>query len=456
MSISDPNAEYAFNELEDLQSSAFRADFYEMTMASAALQAGTADQRTTFELFARKLPTGRRYGVVAGVDRALDAVENFRFGEYQLNYLAEQPAISDELIDRLADFRFTGTLTGYEEGSLYFPYSPILRVEGSFLECVLLETVLLSIYNHDSAIAGAASRMVQAAAGKFPLIEMGSRRTHEDSAVAVARAAYIAGFAATSNIEAAYRYEIPLTGTAAHAFTLSFEDERDAFRAQVNSLGAGTTLLVDTYDIEQGIRNAVEVAGTELGAIRIDSGDLHEETVKARQLLDSLGAISTRIILSSDIDEYSLSNMVERGTPVDGAGAGTRVATGSGHPTCGMVYKLVEREAADGTMVPVAKRAAGKKSLGSRKTVRRFFDQDGKLVDEILFDRATGEPELIPGFAQSRMADPQRLLYSDGTAQPSGLDRSRERLAHQLEMLPKETLSVVAGDSYLEAHGYGA
>lgn len=458
MSNFDMDQEQAMAELTDNQSTAFKTDWYEVSMSEAALQAGTADQRTTFELFARKLPTGRRYGVVAGVDRALDAVENFHFGEYQLNYLSQNPAISDELIDRLADFRFTGTLTGYEEGSLYFPYSPILRVEGSFLECVLLETVLLSIYNHDSAIAGAASRMVQAAAGKFPLIEMGSRRTHESSAVAVARAAYIAGFAATSNIEAAYRYEIPVTGTAAHAFTLSFEDERDAFQAQVNSLGAGTTLLVDTYDIEQGIRNAVEVAGTELGAIRIDSGDLHEETVKARQLLDSLGATSTRIILSSDIDEYSLSNMVERGTPVDGAGAGTRVATGSGHPTCGMVYKLVEREAADGTMVPVAKRAAGKKSLGSRKTVRRFFDQEGKLVDEILFDRATGEPELIEGFAQSRMADPQRVLYygEDALSFPSGLERSRETLQRQIEMLPAEALSVVAGESYLEAHGYGA
>lgn len=437
-------------------STALKTDAYETTMADAALQAGTADKRATFELFGRRLPSGRRYGVVAGVDRALDAVENFRFEDQQLEYIASLGLISNPMIERLADFRFTGKLTGYAEGSLYFPYSPILRVEGTFLECVLLETVLLSIYNHDSAIASAASRMVQATAGKFPLIEMGSRRTHDESAVAVARAAYIAGFAKTSNMEAGYRYGIPITGTSAHAFSLSFEDEKDAFRAQVNALGVGTTLLVDTYDIQQGIRNAVEVAGTGLGAIRIDSGDLHEETVKARQLLDSLGATETRIILSSDIDEYSLANMVERGTPVDGAGAGTRVATGSGHPTCGMVYKLVEREAADGTMVPVAKRASGKKSLGSRKTVRRVFE-DGVLTEEILFNRTDGDPDPLFDGRNVAIEDPQILLYdgAEGFTHRESFGTMQERLQRQLARLPKDALSTVAGDSAIEAVGYG-
>lgn len=437
------------------RSTATLVDFYELTMASAALQAGTADRLTTFELFARRLPSGRRYGVVAGVDRALDAVENFRFTEEQLSYISEQGVVSDELIDRLSNFSFTGKLTGYAEGSLYFPYSPILRVEGTFLECVLLETVLLSIYNHDSAIASAASRMVQATQHKFPLIEMGSRRTHEESAISVARSAYIAGFAKTSNVEAGYRYGIPITGTSAHAFSLSFEDEKDAFRAQVDALGSGTTLLVDTYDIPQGIRNAVEVAGTELGAIRIDSGDLHEETVKARELLDSLGATSTKIILSSDIDEYSLENMVERGTPVDGAGAGTRVATGSGHPTCGMVYKLVEREAEDGTMVPVAKRASGKKSLGSRKTVRRIFE-GGRLTQEVLFSRTDGTPELTPEFKDAAMSDPQVLLYDGaaGFSKRESFEVIQARLQQQLAQLPEGALTTVAGDPVFDAAGY--
>jgi len=445
--------EFDFNS--EPHSPALKLDFYELTMAAAALKAGTAHKRATFELFARKLPTGRRYGVVAGVQRAIEAVQDFIFTEEQLDYLSTKPGITEELIDELATFSFEGRLTGYPEGSLYFPYSPILRVEGTFLECVLLETVLLSIYNHDSAIASAASRMVQATHGKFGLIEMGSRRTHEESAIAVARAAYIAGFQATSNAEAGMRYDLPITGTAAHAFTLSFEDEREAFRAQIDALGVSTTLLVDTYDIQQGIRNAIEVAGPKLGGIRIDSGDLHEETVKARQLLDSLGATETKIILSSDIDEYSLSEMVERGTPVDGAGAGTRVATGSGHPTCGMVYKLVEREAEDGSMVPVAKRAAGKKSLGGLKTPMRTYDADGHYNREILFTAANGDPRTIATLKEE-ILEPQQieLLTPEGSDYDGSLRAAQARLREELTCLPEEALSVIAGDPFLEAQPY--
>lgn len=439
-------------------SPALKLDFYELTMAAAALKAGTAHKRATFELFARKLPTGRRYGVVAGVQRAIEAVQDFVFTEEQLDFLSTKPGITEELLDELATFSFEGKLTGYPEGSLYFPYSPILRVEGTFLECVLLETVLLSIYNHDSAIASAASRMVQATRGKFGLIEMGSRRTHEESAVAVARAAYIAGFQATSNAEAGLNYDIPITGTAAHAFTLSFADEREAFRAQIDALGVDTTLLVDTYDIQQGIRNAIEVAGPKLGGIRIDSGDLHEETVKARELLDSLGATKTKIILSSDIDEYSLSEMVERGTPVDGAGAGTRVATGSGHPTCGMVYKLVEREAEDGSMVPVAKRAAGKKSLGGLKTPVRTIDSEGNYGREILFSRADGDILALDEFREAALAFQQVSLFdpADSDVYDGSLEAAQDRLRSELTRIPDEALSVIAGDPYLEAQPYEA
>jgi nicotinate phosphoribosyltransferase len=181
-------------------------------------------------------------------------------------------------------------------------------------------------------------------------------------------------------MEAGLRYGVPTTGTSAHAFTLAFADEKDAFRAQVNALGKDTTLLVDTYDIPQGIRNAVEIAGTELGGIRIDSGDLHEETVNARKLLDELGAHKTKIVLSSDIDEYTISELLERGTPVDGVGAGTRVVTGSGHPTASMVFKLVEREDENGNMIPVAKKATGKGSLGGRKFAYRGYNTAGTVI----------------------------------------------------------------------------
>ncbi len=246
-------------------------DKYELTMLAAALRDGTANRRTTFELFARRLPDGRRYGVVAGTGRLLEALPQFRFDDDACVLLAQ--FLDPDTLGYLRDFRFGGDIDGYAEGELYFPGSPVLSVTGSFAECVVLETLALSIFNHDTAIASAAARMVSAA-GERPLIEMGSRRTHERAAVAAARAAYIAGFAASSNLEAQRRYGIPAEGTAAHAFTM-LHTQRDgppeitelaAFRAQVDALGADTTLLVDTYDVTTGVANAVAAAGTGLGA----------------------------------------------------------------------------------------------------------------------------------------------------------------------------------------------
>ena len=252
-------------------STALLTDHYELTMLQAALGSGTADRRSVFELFPRRLPEGRRYGVVAGVGRALDALEDFRFDDETLETLRD--VVDDRTCEWLASHRFAGDIWGYPEGEVYLPYSPLLVVEGTFAEAVLLETLLLSIYNHDSAIASAASRMTTVA-GDRPCIEMGSRRTHEEAAVAAARAAYVAGFATSSNLAARQRYGVPTAGTSAHSFTLLHDSESDAFRAQVASLGAGTTLLVDTYDIREAVRAGVEIAGPELGAVRLDSGDL--------------------------------------------------------------------------------------------------------------------------------------------------------------------------------------
>src|ERR687889_1033696 len=314
-------------------------------MVPAALADGTADRDCVFETFARRLPHGRRYGVLAGTGRLLEALPNFRFTDEDLAALREQGLTDARLLDFLADFRFSGDVEGYAEGELFFPGSPVLAVRAPFAEGVLLETLVLSVLNHDSAIASAAARMVTAACER-PCIEMGSRRTHEEAAVAAARAAYLVGFASTSNLEAGARYGIPTTGTSAHAFTLLHEDERSAFRAQVATLGVGTTLLVDTYDVDQGIRTAVEVAGPELGAIRLDSGDLPTLAARARELLDELGATRTRIIVTSDLDEYAMAAMAA--APVDGYGVGTSLVTGSGAPTVGMVYKLVQRDGVPG------------------------------------------------------------------------------------------------------------
>ncbi|WP_088818857.1 nicotinate phosphoribosyltransferase [Kytococcus aerolatus] len=354
-----------------MNSTALLTDHYELTMVQAALRSGAAHRRSVFELFARRLPGGRRYGVVAGTGRFLEALADFRFGEAELADLAAREVVDEPTLEWLADYRFSGDVHGYAEGEIYLPGSPIMVVESTFAEGVLLETLALSMLNHDSAVASAAARMVQVA-GDRPCIEMGSRRTAEGSAVAAARAAYVAGFASTSNLEAGRRWGVPTAGTAAHSFTLLHDDERAAFRAQVDSLGAGTALLVDTYDVEQGVRNAVEVAGTGLGAVRIDSGDLLGQAHAVRAQLDELGATGTRIVVTSDLDEYAIASLAAG--PVDSYGVGTRVVTGSGHPTAGMVYKLVSREDDEGVMVDVAKASRNKVSVGGRKEAVRRLD----------------------------------------------------------------------------------
>ncbi|MFE9044306.1 nicotinate phosphoribosyltransferase [Streptomyces sp. NPDC012421] len=369
----------------DVPSTALFTDQYELTMLQAALRAGTADRRSVFEVFTRRLPEGRRYGVLAGVGRVLDAVENFRFDPAVLGFLRERSIVDEPTLAWLAGYRFSGDIWGYPEGEVYFPGSPVLRVEGSFAECVLLETVILSILNHDSAIAAAASRM-SAAAGGRRLIEMGARRTHELAAVASARAAYVGGFDSTSDLAAGFRYGIPTVGTSAHAFTLLHDSERDAFRAQVDSLGRGTTLLVDTYDVAEAVRTAVEIAGPELGAVRIDSGDLLLVAHRVRAQLDELGARDTRIVVTSDLDEYAIASLAA--APVDAYGVGTQLVTGSGHPTCSMVYKLVARAASadpKAPLTPVAKKSlGGKASVGGRKWAARRKDADGVAAAEVI------------------------------------------------------------------------
>ena len=360
-------------------STALLTDHYELTMLQAALGSGTAHRRSVFELFPRRLPEGRRYGVVAGVGRALDALEEFRFDDESLAAL--EGVVDEPTCEWLAAFRFSGDVFGYAEGETYFPYSPLLIVEGTFAEAVLLETLMLSIYNHDSAIAAAASRMTQVA-GDRPCIEMGSRRTHEEAAVASARAAYVAGFATTSNLAARHRYGVPSAGTSAHSFTLLHDTEADAFRAQVTSLGKGTTLLVDTYDIREAVELGVEIAGTDLGAVRIDSGDLGVLAGEVRAQLDSLGATGTRIIVTSDLDEFAIAALAN--APVDAYGVGTQLVIGSGHPTCGFVYKLVAREDDDGELVSVAKRSTDKISVGGRKYALRRRSTDGVAEAEVI------------------------------------------------------------------------
>lgn len=417
------------------RSTALLTDKYELTMLQAALRDGSANRQVTCEVFGRRLPIERRYGVVAGTERVLRAVEDFRFSA---NQLAEMDFLDEQTKEYLRHYRFSGQIDGYCEGELYFPNSPILTVRGTFGECLVLETVILSIMNADSAVASAASRMVTAADGR-PIIEMGSRRTHEYAAVTAARAAYLAGFDATSNLEAGYRYGIPVSGTAAHSWTLAHTNpdgtpnEEAAFRSQIDTLGVDTTLLVDTYDITKGVETAVKVGGPQLGGVRIDSGDLGAVTRRVRKQLDDLGNHNTNIVVSSDLDEFAIAGL--RGDPVDVYGVGTSVVTGSGAPTAGMVYKVVE---VDG--IPVAKRSTSKQSVGGAKRALRTYRSSGVAVEEIVYPFEAPAPDT--GQLDTReMTIP---LMRDGHIVDGlpDLHASREYLDQARKTLPWEGLAL--------------
>jgi nicotinate phosphoribosyltransferase len=422
-------------------STALLTDHYELTMLQAAIGSGAAHRRSVFELFPRRLPPGRRYGVVAGVGRALDAIESFHFGDAEIDFLREEGVTDEATLEWLADYRFTGDVWGYPEGEIYFPYSPLLRVEASFAEAVLLETVLLSIYNHDAAIASAASRMTWAA-GERPCIEMGSRRTHEEAAVACARAAYVAGFSASSNLRARQVYGVPSTGTSAHSFTLLHDSESDAFRAQVDAQGRGTTLLVDTYDIAEAVRLGVEIAGPELGAVRIDSGDLGVLAHRVRAQLDELGAPNTRIIVTSDLDEFAIAGLSS--APVDGYGVGTQLVVGSGHPTCGFVYKLVAREDESGELVGVAKKSKDKISIGGRKYALRRLSPDGVAQAEVV---GIGQPAENDGDDRSLLVP---LVRGGEVVGRESLEAARERHLSSRAELPLVARQLSLGEAAID------
>ncbi|MFC4245117.1 nicotinate phosphoribosyltransferase [Gryllotalpicola reticulitermitis] len=425
-------------------STALLTDRYELTMLDAALADGSYARESVFEVFGRRLPLGRRYGVVGGTGRLLELIGRFRFGDAELEWLRREHVVSAETLDWLADYRFTGTITGYREGEVYFPGSPILTVEAPFGEGVILETLVLSVLNYDSAIATAASRMVHAA-GDRPIAEMGSRRANEDAAVAATRAAYIAGFAASSNLEAGRVWGIPTMGTAAHAFTLLHDTEEEAFRSQIAAMGVGTTLLVDTYDVKTGIETAVRVAGPKLGGIRLDSGDLPKLVGKVRAQLDSLGATGTKITVTNDLDEYAIAAL--SASPVDNYGVGTSLVTGSGAPASGMVYKLVAYRNESGDWVPVAKNSDGKASIGGRKVPVRHLDSAGIATSEVVHIVTRRPPrdagrELLVTLMSGGEADASFLG-------PDGVKAARAHHRRAIEELPEEAFRLGAGDPAL-------
>ena len=410
---------------------ALSVDLYELTMVDAYLREGLTEP-SVFSLFARRLPQGRAFLVACGLDDAIDALENLSFSAESISYLASLCLFSDSLLDWLRAFRFQGDVFAIPEGTCVFPNEPVLEVVASLPQAQLVETLVMNQLHVPTVAASKAARMVLAA-GARRLVDFGLRRTHGiDAGLKVARAAYLAGFEGTSNVLAGQRYGIPVVGTMAHSYVLAHGDELSAFRAFVRAFPTAT-LLVDTYDTLEGVRNVIRLA-EELGkdfkvkGVRLDSGDLVMLAAKARQLLDSARLTQVEIFASSGIDEREILRCVAARAPIAGFGVGASLAASSDAPSLDMAYKLVAY-AGQGRM----KLSPEKENLPMQKQVFRI-NRGGRTERDILAsheERLEGKPLLVQFTSAGRRVSP-----------PAALESVRERVRSELAQLPEEIRSL--------------
>ena len=364
---------------------ALSTDLYEITMAAGYVAAGTTGQ-ASFELSVRSLPPGRSYLIAAGLEPALEYLEAFRFTSIDIEFLRSVPGLRNLPAQFFDEFlpvvRFTGDLWAVPEGTVVFPQEPLLRVTAPLVEAQLVETALLSIVTFQTSVASRAARIVDAAEGR-PVFEFGARRAHgPEAGVLAARGAYVGGCGGTSMIEAGYRYGLPLTGTMAHSWVMCFETETEAYRHYMNLYGEQAVLLIDTYDSLEGVERIVR-AGLRPQAVRIDSGNLVRESRAVRARLDSAGLEETKILVSGDLDEFRIAEIVAANAPIDGFGVGNALSTASDAPALGGVYKLVEVER-QGSVRPTLKLSNGKITYPGRKQVYRYADGTGAYIHDVL------------------------------------------------------------------------
>ena len=406
-------------------------DFYELTMAQSYFAEGM-DGAATFSLYVREYPPDRGYLVAAGLDDAIDCLAALSFNDASVDYLRDTGVFTEEFLEYLRDFRFTGSVRAMAEGSLFFTDEPILEVTAPVIAAQLAETIVINQVQYQSLLATKSARCVDVADGR-PLADFAARRTHgSEASLRMARASYMAGFGATSNVLAARRYGIPPTGTMAHSYITGFDDEADAFRAYARRFPDRSILLLDTYDTINAAHIAVRVAkemeadGHRLTGVRLDSGDFDDLSRQVRRILDHAGLDYVRIVASGGLDEYELERLIQAGAPIDMFGVGTRVGVSADAPYCDMVYKMV---CYDGR--PVMKLSAGKSSLPGGKQVFRQYDAHGKMAGDVIALEEeildSGEPLLTPA-----MTDGQR------TTPPSPLDAARLRVADGLAKLPDQ------------------
>jgi len=376
-------------------------DFYELTMCASYFE-DKRNEAATFDLFIRKLPPQRSYFIFAGLEQVLFYLEKVKFTEEQINYLRKQK-LNEEFLKYLRTFKFTGEVWAVPEGTIVFPDEPLIRVTAPMVEAQLVETFILNTVNLQTMLATKASRVIYAAQGRS-VIEFGLRRTQgTDAGMKAARCSYLAGAEGTSNVLAGMTYGIPVFGTMAHSYVMSFDHEIDAFRTFARAFPHNSTLLIDTYDSLEGAENAAVVAkelekqGNRLDAVRLDSGDLLTLSKKVRQILNSHGLQHVKIFASGDLDEYAIRDLLKNDAKIDAFGVGTRMSTSFDRPYVDVVYKLsgmVER----GTFVPTMKLSTGKITLPGKKQIFRQTDKNGKYVRDIISlenEKVAGEPLLI-------------------------------------------------------------
>jgi len=377
-------------------------DFYELTMCASYFDNKNFEP-ATFDLFIRRLPENRSYFLFAGLEDVLHYLESIKFKEKHIAFLKTQ-GFKEEFLDYLRNFRFTGDACAVPEGTVTFPNEPLIRVTAPIIEAQLVETFLLNAVNLQTMIATKASRVIHAAKGKS-VIEFGLRREHGiDAGMKVARSSYIAGCQGTSNVLAGEIYGIPVFGTMAHSFVMSYPKEIDAFRAFAKTFPNKTTLLIDTYDDISGAEKAATVAkeleatGFKLGGLRLDSGDLAEDSKKVRKILDDQGLSYVKIFASGDLDEFKIQELLESGAAIDSFGVGTKMGTSADRPFLDVIYKLCETLSADGSFSPIMKLSKDKITLPGRKQVYRFKDSNGYFEKDIIAlasERVQAEPLLV-------------------------------------------------------------
>jgi nicotinate phosphoribosyltransferase len=448
---------------------ALTTDLYEVTMACGYWKAGVSDYDAAFHVTFRENPFGGQFTVACGLATAIDFLRSFHFTETEVAYLATQrgndrkPLFDSDFLDYMRDLQLNCDIDAIPEGTLVFPNEPLIRIIGPIIECQLLETALLNIFNFQSLIATKAAR-VCLAAKRDPVIEFGLRRSQGvDGGLTAARAAYIGGCAGTSNLQAGRQFGIPVSGTQAHSWIMFFENEREAFEAYAHAMPNNCIFLVDTYNSIDGIRHAIEIGselrrqGHEMIGVRLDSGDGVALSIKARRMLDKAGFANAKIVGSGDLDEYMITDLKRRGAKIDVWGVGTKLSTGQPDAALGVIYKLgaIRRPGGEWQYRIKLSEESAKVSVPGSLQVRRFYQPDGKFMADAICETDHGIPEpceIVDIETEDKTQIPANTRYSDLLLpifragqlvyEAPNIEVSRDHVRKQLSCAPREILQL--------------